>query len=324
MRLQLQDTLRDVALKSAAHLLALVEAPAAPRAVVRAPADVDLDGGGGDDCGGDSGDSGCDAGQRRPRAGPLLSVELLVAAGGAAFEYATPPDALAARVLALLERGLERLQGLPDVEPQVMANLTWPDPAKLAAPRADDPAVAALRAALARALAAALRPAGDYLAAFRAHEPLLGLDADAAAARFACSGASGGAQPLPDLDALRTEAAHAEAALRDLAERLPATACLGLVQVHCGRARDALLRRQQQLVAALRARAAAAPRALLAGAGAGFAELERALRAKARCLEDVEAQRRLIAELPARTAALVADIEAAKVGGPCVSCFPGA
>jgi hypothetical protein len=58
--------------------------------------------------------------------------------------------------------------------------------------------------------------------------------------------------------------------------------------------RELLLRKQEALVAGLRALAARVPRAMLAAAGAKFAELERQLRAKAATLEDVDAQRRWV------------------------------
>ena len=100
--------------------------------------------------------------------------------------------------------------------------------------------------------------------------------------------------------------------------------------------RDVLLRKQGALVAALRAFAASVPRSILAAMGAKCAELDRALRAKTSSLEDVDAQRRLVADLPAKVAALQAEVEAAQVrgwegrgggvmsGGPasCVNCSP--
>lgn len=82
--------------------------------------------------------------------------------------------------------------------------------------------------------------------------------------------------------------------------------------------RDLLLRKQERLAASLKALAARVPRSMLSAAGAKFAELERALRAKAGSIEDVDAQRRLIAELPGKIAPLVAELEAAKVRLLCV------
>ena len=41
---------------------------------------------------------------------PLLSSELVVTPDGTQLAYATPPEAVQARVLALFERGLQRLQ----------------------------------------------------------------------------------------------------------------------------------------------------------------------------------------------------------------------
>jgi len=52
---------------------------------------------------------------------------------------------------------------------------------------------------------------------------------------------------------------------------------------------------------------------MLAAVGAKFADLERQLRAKAGSIEEVDAQRRLVEELPGRVAPLVAEVEATKV-----------
>lgn len=78
--------------------------------------------------------------------------------------------------------------------------------------------------------------------------------------------------------------------------------------------RDLLLRKQERLVVQLKALAAAAPAGRLAATGTKFGELERRLRAKAGSLEDVDAQRRFVAELPTAMAPLVAEVEATQVG----------
>jgi hypothetical protein len=80
--------------------------------------------------------------------------------------------------------------------------------------------------------------------------------------------------------------------------------------------RDALLRKQERLVAALKAFAAREPREMLAVAAAKFAELERRLRVRAGSIEELDAQRRFIAELPGKVAPLAAVVEAAKVRRP--------
>jgi len=77
--------------------------------------------------------------------------------------------------------------------------------------------------------------------------------------------------------------------------------------------RDAVLRKQTALVASLKAFAAARPRAMLAATSARFVEIERALRVKPTTLEDVEAQRKLVADLPAKVAALQSEVDAARV-----------
>jgi hypothetical protein len=78
--------------------------------------------------------------------------------------------------------------------------------------------------------------------------------------------------------------------------------------------RDLLLRKQERLATALKSFAARVPREMLAAVGAKFADLERRLRSKACSIEEVDAQRRLVAELPAKMVPLMAEVEAAQVG----------
>ncbi len=81
----------------------------------------------------------------------------------------------------------------------------------------------------------------------------------------------------------------------------------------CAQVRDTLLRKKDHLVALLKGLAARVPRSMALAAGAKFNELERALRSRATSIEDVDAQRRLVEELPGKVAALSAETEAAKV-----------
>lgn len=115
MRLQQQDTLRDLALSSMARFLELLAAPCAPAAAVRATGDVDLGAATGagvlsafKGVAGISGSGQVAAGGRR--AAPLLVTEVVVSADGASLGYAAPPEAIAGRVAALFDKGLQRLQ----------------------------------------------------------------------------------------------------------------------------------------------------------------------------------------------------------------------
>jgi hypothetical protein len=77
--------------------------------------------------------------------------------------------------------------------------------------------------------------------------------------------------------------------------------------------REQLLRKKEKLLEQLKALAASIPTTLLVATSTKFNELERQLRAKAGSLEDVDAQRRFVAELPNKMAPLVAEVEATKV-----------
>lgn len=80
------------------------------------------------------------------------------------------------------------MQGLPQLEPAIMAGLFWPATPNLASPHPAEPGLIAQREALAAALSGALAPLRDYLRLWAAHEPLLQLDPDARVAELAAKG----------------------------------------------------------------------------------------------------------------------------------------
>jgi hypothetical protein len=201
VRLQQQDTLRDLALSSTARLLEYTSASVAWDAAVRSTAVVDL--------------GSPHAGSRR--SAPLLAAEMTVSPDGLSLGYGTGPEAVHSRLMALFDNGLQRLQvgcaaavclplllstavmappdgptaccchgkrppvcprikrqtphscrsalpqGLPDLEPQLMEHLFWPEPRKLTSLHPQEPEAVAARAALEEALARGLLPMRDYL-----------------------------------------------------------------------------------------------------------------------------------------------------------------
>ncbi|GBF98747.1 dynein heavy chain axonemal [Raphidocelis subcapitata] len=290
VRLQQQDTLRDLALSSTARLLEYTSASVAWDAAVRSTAVVDL--------------GSPHAGSRR--SAPLLAAEMTVSPDGLSLGYGTGPEAVHSRLMALFDNGLQRLQGLPDLEPQLMEHLFWPEPRKLTSLHPQEPEAVAARAALEEALARGLLPMRDYLNCWKRYEPLLALSVEAEVERLAARGAE------LTLGEVQASVARAVADLREMEAALPATMNLGLVQVNCVKVRDLLLRKQERLATALKSLTARMPREMLAAVGAKFADLERRLRTKATSIEEVDAQRRLVAELPAKMVPLLAEVEAAQ------------
>ncbi|KAF8071068.1 Dnah1 [Scenedesmus sp. PABB004] len=276
------------------------------------------------------------------RHAPLLLMELVVSPDGASFAYATPVDAIHARVVAVFDRALTKLQarparggaralrrerhrppahtaaaaaltaaccpqGLAQLEPAIMDQLFWPSVPLLSAVHPQEEVAVRARHALSGCLLTALQPLRSHLAQYGAYEPLLGLNVEAHVDALA---APGGELGLADVS---REVSAAAAELARMEETLPATVCLGVAQVNCVKVRELLLRKQERLVGLLKGFVARVPRDMLAAAGAKAAELERQLRAKAGSIEEVDAQRRLIAEqLPAKLAALAAEVEGAR------------
>lgn len=104
VRLHMQDTLRDLALDSMAKFLDLIRSACPPNPIVKSTAAVEL------------GDAICSsqpavaAAAAARRSAPLLVTELVVTPDGQHLAYGTAPEVVHAHMLALFDRGLQRMQ----------------------------------------------------------------------------------------------------------------------------------------------------------------------------------------------------------------------
>ncbi|WIA31960.1 hypothetical protein OEZ86_002815 [Tetradesmus obliquus] len=240
------------------------------------------------------------------RKAPLLLTELVVAPEGASFTYSTPIDSMHSKIIAVFDRAIAKLQGLSQLEPAIMDQLFWPSIPLLNAVHLQEEVTVRARDALSGCVLASLQPLRSYLAKYAAYEPLLTLNVEAYVEALAAKGTELG---LADIS--REVASHS-AELAHMEEHLLPTVCLGLVQVNCMKVREALLRKKEKLVGMLKALVARVPRSMVAATSARFSELERQLKAKASSIEEVDQQRKFIAELPAKMASLVAEVEGAQ------------
>ena len=113
IRLQQQDTLRDLALSSMERFLDFVAAACPANAVVRSTSTVEL----GDSCADQQQHQRRQQLEEQPlqqpqgrRGVPLLSTEIVLVPDGARLAYGTAPEAIRDHTLALFDRGLQRLQ----------------------------------------------------------------------------------------------------------------------------------------------------------------------------------------------------------------------
>eukprot|EP00878_Enallax_costatus_P016966 GHUV01017809.1.p1 GENE.GHUV01017809.1~~GHUV01017809.1.p1 ORF type:complete len:1283 (+),score=439.89 GHUV01017809.1:87-3935(+) len=240
------------------------------------------------------------------RKAPLLLTELVVAPEGGGFAYSTPVETIHSKIIAVFDRAISKLQGLNQLEPGIMDQLFWPSALLLNSVHLQEEVTVRARDALSGCLLASLQPLRSYLGQYSTYNGLLNVDVESYVQRFAAQGVD---LSLADIS---KEVANQIAELSYMEENLLPTVNLGLVQVNCVKVRDTLLRKKEKLVGMLKAVVARVPRAMVSLTSAKFSELERQVKAKAVSIEEVDAQRKFIAELPAKMASLVAEVEAAK------------
>lgn len=83
---------------------------------------------------------------------------------------------------------------------------------------------------------------------------------------------------------------------------------LGNVQV-----RELLIKKKEKLVGLLKALCSRVPKKMMAAVSAKFQEIDKVLRVKTTCVEDVDEQRKYIESLPNKIAELMQDVETTKV-----------
>ncbi|GLC56009.1 hypothetical protein PLESTB_001054700 [Pleodorina starrii] len=235
---------------------------------------------------------------------PLIALDLAVSKEGGRFVYSTPPAIIISKVMALFDAAITRTQGLHTLEPAIMENLFWATAPVLSTVHPQEEGVVRLRDALRAALTAAMVPVDEYMSKFEKYVGLLQLNVDTYVAALENKGAD------LSLTEVRTEIKRASADLESLLESVPAGISLGLVQVNLAKTRELLVKKQEKMVSLLKGLAARVPRRAMASVSSKFAEIDRALKAKANNLEDVDEQRKYIEQLPNKINDLMGEVEA--------------
>ncbi|EFJ44217.1 dynein heavy chain 2, partial [Volvox carteri f. nagariensis] len=234
---------------------------------------------------------------------PLLALDLAVSKEGGRFVYSTPPPTIITKIMVLFDAAITRTQGLHTLEPAIMENLFWATAPILSTVHPQEEGVVKLRESLRATLTAALVPLDEYMAKFEKYVGLLQLNVDSYVAALENKGAD------LSLTEVRTEIRRASADLESLLESVPVGISLGLVQINLSKTRELLVKKQEKLVSLLKGLAARVPRRSMASVSSKFAEIDRALKAKANNLEDVDEQRKYIEQLPNKIADLMAEVE---------------
>ncbi|GLI62391.1 hypothetical protein VaNZ11_005010 [Volvox africanus] len=309
-RFVMEDTMRGLVEDSLAKFTAFVQGCCPRRVIVHSTSQVEIQDAASSTAAatvstvavaGPPGPSGAAGPGRKP---PLLALDLAVSKEGGRFVYSTPPPTIITKVMALFDAAITRTQGLHTLEPAIMENLFWATAPILSTVHPQEEGVVKLREALRATLTAAMVPLDEYMAKFEKYVGLLQLNVDNYVAALENKGAD------LSLTEVRTEIKRATADLEALMESVPSGISLGLVQVNIVKTRELLVKKQEKLVSLLKGLAARVPRRAMASVSSKFAEIDRALKAKANNLEDVDEQRKYIEALPNKVNDLMADVEA--------------
>eukprot|EP00960_Hanusia_phi_P052213 761318-Hanusia_phi.AAC.6 len=106
---------------------------------------------------------------------PLFVLDLVLEPSGM-INYNVELDVLFEMPLLLYDAAIEVMQGIPQLEPQILTNLFWPEKPNLGAPDSHDPVVNKFRELMAEALKLARSPLEQYLHALEPLQSVMALD----------------------------------------------------------------------------------------------------------------------------------------------------
>ncbi|CAG9466771.1 unnamed protein product [Pedinophyceae sp. YPF-701] len=284
-RLMMEDVLRFLVESSLQSYVKWIRGLCAAEVVVRTTKDVEVTLPDGD---------GKAAGTK---ATPLFVLELEIDPATNTMRYNTPTEKVAPSLVKVFDQGIAACQGIAQLEPQVLERLLWSHVPPLNTPHPREAHIVALREELTEAVERALEPARAYLAEMRKYEEVLQADYEAFVKEL------GESEELT-LERLKAELTKAEAGAAAVVSGIPNAINLGLVRVGIKKVREAIIDRKNKLVAMLRDLMAAVPRRMMAEATRKFEALSRQLQSPMNTIEEVDAQRKFLEDIPKKVAGL--------------------
>ncbi|GAX80571.1 hypothetical protein CEUSTIGMA_g8008.t1 [Chlamydomonas eustigma] len=290
VRFTMEDTMRFLVEESLTKYVSYVRSACATKIVVKSSNQVEIEG-------------STLLGSRRP---PLLTAELQSTKENT-FVYSIAAESVVTKLIGVYDHGVRKLQGMPQLEPAIMEALFWAVVPTLNSVHPLEEAVQELKTELTTMLKRALEPFTEYLEQYRKYEPLLVMVPEAYVAVLEAKGDD------LSLTEIRAEIKKHASELEALMEALPVMGIsIGLVYVNTAKVREALVKKKEKLVIMLKALCARIPRKMMQSADVKFKEIDRVLRMKPSCLEDVDEARKYIDSLPNKIGELMSDLEATR------------
>lgn len=185
---------------------------------------------------------------------PLFLIEMEIEDGR--IVYQTPLSKVQPVVGAVFDHALASVQGIPQLEPQVMENLFWSSQPTFQTPHPMEEQIQAMRNELMDSLAGALVPVQAYLDKYKQFEDFLQTDIPAAIQRMSEADDF-------SLKVLLKEVQDASAVRDQWSELLPIKVQVGPVVIGTKRVREALLERKQRQINLLKDLCATIPKRMV-------------------------------------------------------------
>ena len=199
------------------------------------------------------------------------------------------------------------MQNIPVLEPMIMENLFWSHLPTLSSAHRMEQGIHALCERMEQAMAKSLAQADEYLKTYEKYDPLLQLTLEGYIE------AQGAEAPELSLEFLQREIVRLQGEKRKLLEDIPPSVVIGPFTINCKRIREQLLSKTEKMIEHCKLQLSQIPLGIITSISAKFEEIDKALRVKSTCPEDVQAQEEYIASLNEKIAGLKEEIETTQV-----------
>lgn len=199
---------------------------------------------------------------------------------------------------------------MASIEPEIMLHLPWPVLPYYSTVGAGEPYIAGLRERLQAAVQHAIAPVLEYQGTYSIYDALLALDVDGYIADLEAKGED---LTLADLKAeINTQMAELEV----MEQSIPSGhITVGAVVLNTNQVYQYLVGKKQRMVKELKMLLARIPKKMMTAVNNKFQELEKSIKQKPSCIEDIDDLRKMIENLPSKVLEMAGAVEDTKVRG---------
>jgi dynein heavy chain len=243
----------------------------------------------------------CGASGDGKRPAPLFVLDVLLAPKTNKLQLSHNLDVVKALPLKLFDAATQTMQGILNLEPQVLSNMFWPEKPELSAPDKNDPTVAEQRKQISHAMDKAIQPLFRYLESLAPLEAVLQIDTAAVIKQWEAA--------TPEAIAAQLQAYQAKRNSMD--EKIPKQIVVGCFTVVTDRVRKSVVAKYMELIEGLGGAIATATRKKADVVSRSFDEIFVALKRPPNDIEEIVAAREYAAGLAPTLNDLKAQVEQA-------------